>query len=255
MTARPRGFLTRWSRRKRAGKQVRGSDAAPAVPEQRVRTQETDRASAATSPLQKDVVARETGPVPHSPPAEPESGTAELPDLPPIESLDKDSDFSLFMKQGVPEKLRRLALRKLWRLTPGVPDGLDDYDEDYSIVGAVAETVSSVSKAGQRMTDEAQEPQAERREKRPGDTPEQGGPDDAFAKKPTQVVKTAPEEPPAGTLEQGRVAPEPQYPDQRGHPRAPPPARSAAQRRLNDSTGCEVRSVVFPCQIKHFVFV
>ncbi len=161
MTDRPQGFLNRWSRRKRAGKQVRSSDAAPAVPEERVRTQETGRASAAAPPLQRDVVARETGPGPHSPPADPEGRTTELPDLPPIESLDKDSDFSVFMTQGVPEELRRLALRKLWRLTPGVPDGLDDYDEDYSIVGVVAETVSSVSKAGQRMTDEAPEPQAE----------------------------------------------------------------------------------------------
>ena len=68
-------------------------------------------------------------------PAPAEEETAPL-DLPDIETLDKDSDFTVFMKEGVPEELKKLALRKLWRSDPvfAVIDGLDDYDEDYRII-------------------------------------------------------------------------------------------------------------------------
>jgi hypothetical protein len=42
------------------------------------------------------------------------------------------------MKQAVPEELRRLALRKLWRSDPVLAnvDGLNDYDLDYTKLGA-----------------------------------------------------------------------------------------------------------------------
>ncbi|MEE9194622.1 MAG: DUF3306 domain-containing protein, partial [Alphaproteobacteria bacterium] len=51
-------------------------------------------------------------------------------------TLDKDSDYSVFMKEGVPEQLKKLALRKLWRSDPvfAVLDGLNDYDEDFRII-------------------------------------------------------------------------------------------------------------------------
>ena len=53
-------------------------------------------------------------------------------DLPSIDSLTKDSDFTAFLREGVPDHLRKLALRKLWRVDPvfSIIDGLDDYDED-----------------------------------------------------------------------------------------------------------------------------
>ena len=72
----------------------------------------------------------------------PEAGDAK--DLPDIESLDKDSDFSVFLKDGVPEELKRRALRKLWRTNPifAVRDGLDDYDEDYRTAMVVAESLA-----------------------------------------------------------------------------------------------------------------
>ena len=75
-------------------------------------------------------------------------------DLPSIESLDEDSDFSVFMQQGVPDDLRQLALRKLWRICPDEIDGLDDYDEDYSIVKMVLEKASDVDKVAKDMPGE-----------------------------------------------------------------------------------------------------
>ena len=55
-------------------------------------------------------------------------------ELPSIESLTKDSDFSVFMKAGVPDALRNRALRKLWETDPSLyaHDGLTDYGADYA---------------------------------------------------------------------------------------------------------------------------
>ena len=69
-------------------------------------------------------------------------------DLPPIDGLDKDSDYTPFLGDGVPEKLARAAMRKLWRSDPifAFRDGLDDYDDDYTIIETIAKAVTS--KAG-----------------------------------------------------------------------------------------------------------
>jgi hypothetical protein len=42
--------------------------------------------------------------------------------LPPLESLGPDSDFTVFLKKGVPEALRIAALRKAWALDPFIRD-------------------------------------------------------------------------------------------------------------------------------------
>ena len=53
--------------------------------------------------------------------------------MPPIDSLDGDSDFSVFMSPGVSEELRTEALQKLFHQPEfNVTDGLNDYDEDYT---------------------------------------------------------------------------------------------------------------------------
>ena len=72
------------------------------------------------------------------------------PDLPSIESLDGDSDYSVFMGKNVPEELARLALRKLWGSDPVFAnlDGLNDYDEDYSSLGIVKTVVETAYKVG-----------------------------------------------------------------------------------------------------------
>jgi hypothetical protein len=54
-------------------------------------------------------------------------------DMPDIASLNEDSDFSQFMSINVSEKLRKLALRKLFQgESYNVRDGLDEYDGDYT---------------------------------------------------------------------------------------------------------------------------
>lgn len=54
-------------------------------------------------------------------------------DMPDIETLNEDSDFSGFMSTGVSETLRKMALKKLFHgKSYNVRDGLDEYDGDYT---------------------------------------------------------------------------------------------------------------------------
>ena len=115
------GFLTRWSRRKDASRK------GETLPEP---TDDADgEALEAADTLQDAPPAADpaTGDEEASPPAETE------PDLPPLESLGADSDYSAFMAEGVPQDLRQKALKKLFHSPKfNVRDGLDDYDWDFS---------------------------------------------------------------------------------------------------------------------------
>ncbi len=67
--------------------------------------------------------------------SEPEQTRVELTDedMPPLETLDENSDFSGFLSPKVSETLRRAALRKLFHFQQfNITDGLNDYDDDYT---------------------------------------------------------------------------------------------------------------------------
>lgn len=59
-----------------------------------------------------------------------------LKNLPPLDSLDQDSDFTPFLADNVPEFIRNRALKILWRSNPlfGFQDGLDDYALNYRVI-------------------------------------------------------------------------------------------------------------------------
>ena len=118
-------FLSRWSRRKQAdGK---------------------DNAQPATVPAATAVDRQARKAVPEVD----EDPRQELTDadMPPLESLDSDSDFSLFMSPGVSEQLRAQALRKLFHLPAfNVTDGLNDYDEDYTQFAGLGNVVTQEMK-------------------------------------------------------------------------------------------------------------
>ncbi len=85
-------------------------------------------------------------------------------DLPSIDSLDADSDYTPFLGEDVPEDLAREALRKLWRSDPVFAnlDGLNDYDGDYSKLGIAETVVKTAYKIGRGFaTDEEHEPENE----------------------------------------------------------------------------------------------
>lgn len=162
------GFLDRWSRRKRG-------EAAPGDPE--IETPET--AEASSEPL-RPFGGRSGPPSARARAASRKTDDAGEPDdagdpeviakLPAIDSLDESSDFTAFFQAGVPEALKRRALRRLWRLNPvfAVLDGLNDYDEDYSAGGIIAENIKTIYKVGKGYLDDDEDKPGDK----PGDKPE-----------------------------------------------------------------------------------
>jgi Protein of unknown function (DUF3306) len=113
-------LLLRWSRRKheaRQGKPVAATPTAPAEP------------APGTVPPSQEAVAASSEPVAAAQDQVP-AETVKPEDLPDVETLTYDSDFSPFMREGVPEFLKKQALRKLWLSNPVFAnlDGLNDYD-------------------------------------------------------------------------------------------------------------------------------
>lgn len=109
-TADDRPFLSRWSERKRHAEPDRERD----LPD----TDAGQPEGADAETVDEELAANQAA--------------AEAID---IDSLDADSDYSPFFKDGVPTALKSAALRQLWRSSPVFAniDGLNDYDEDFTI--------------------------------------------------------------------------------------------------------------------------
>jgi hypothetical protein len=105
--------LSRWSRRKIEAK----SESAASI------------AAPASTPVR----------VPAAPAsAAPSSSLAPAPDLPSVDSLTFDSDFTAFLRPEVDETLKRAALKRLLRDPRfNVMDGLDVYIDDYTKVDPI----------------------------------------------------------------------------------------------------------------------
>jgi hypothetical protein len=137
------GFVRRWSRRKSAARgQGRAVEGEPAqVPE-------PEGADAAPAPA-----ARGSAPPAEAPgPRDPEPAL-DLDSLPDIESLTYESDYTGFMRKGVPAELRKRALERLWRSDPVLAnlDGLLEYGEDYTKIGTVKSVVRTAYQVGRGM--------------------------------------------------------------------------------------------------------
>lgn len=78
-------------------------------------------------------------------------------ELPDPETLKAGDDFSAFMRQGVPDILRRKALRVLWKSNPALAnlDGLIDYGEDFTDAAVVPETIATVYQVGKGIVRDA----------------------------------------------------------------------------------------------------
>ena len=119
MNSEQENFLSRWSRRK----QIAKDDALLAESEEPLKEVSLEADLDADQALDVPAVDQELEPEP----------VLTDEDMPPIESLNEESDFSMFMSRGVSDELRNLALKKLFKATVfNVRDGLDEYDEDYT---------------------------------------------------------------------------------------------------------------------------
>lgn len=77
---------------------------------------------------------------------------AEL-DLPDPDTLKLGDDIRGFMGKAVPDRLRRRALRQLWKLNPVLAnvDGLVDYGEDFTDSALVVENLQTAYQVGKGM--------------------------------------------------------------------------------------------------------
>ena len=125
------GPLRRWARRKReVAREKKAED------EAQRRGESPDSSDAAHGGGASTVDAPE--------PAVAEEEVLTDADMPPLDSLDEDSDYSGFLSSGVSEELRRRALRKLFSSAVfNIPDGLDDYDDDFTTFAALGDIVTA----------------------------------------------------------------------------------------------------------------
>ncbi|MGA1855113.1 DUF3306 domain-containing protein [Azospirillum sp. 11R-A] len=107
------GFLGRWSRLKR---------------DQRVEEPVLEPAEELPEALLPEPVPPESSPG--------ETGE-EVADLPSLDSLGSDSDYTGFLRREVPADLRREALRRAWASDPVIAGfrGFAEYDWDYNAPG------------------------------------------------------------------------------------------------------------------------
>lgn len=72
-------------------------------------------------------------------------------ELPSIETLKADSDFTPFFESNVPDYLKRHAFKALWASSPffNFRDGLDDYDENFRFIDKLITAANSDYKAGE----------------------------------------------------------------------------------------------------------
>ncbi len=118
--ARDEGFLSRWSRRKREA----------IAPEQ-------------LANVDARAVESEIAKTPAGDTVEPANAKTDA-DMPPIETLDENSDYSPFLSPKVSQKLRSVALRKLFHMAAfNIRDGLDDYDEDFTFFEPLGDTITA----------------------------------------------------------------------------------------------------------------
>ena len=118
------GVISRWSKRKR-GIAVEGDPETEVSPEEQ---REVDEAREAEL-LENRQAAEEID----------------------LDTIDEESDLSIFMKAGVPQTLKKQALAALWRSNPVFAniDGLNDYDEDFGSSDLIMKTFKSAWQAGQ----------------------------------------------------------------------------------------------------------
>ncbi len=175
-------FLSRWSRRKR-------------------KVAEEEAVETALQPVPEPEAEIE---------AEPEDEEVLLArlNLPAPESLKPGDDFSAFMADGVPQFLRKRALRVLWRSNPVLAnlDGLNDYDEDFTSPELTQKVLATAYQVGRGFVSQVTQPEVTE-----SDVPESAEEEAPAAK--SQPVRKSPEnQGPADTVvheDDAELAPRP----------------------------------------------
>jgi Protein of unknown function (DUF3306) len=135
MSADEKGFLARWSERKReAARNENKSESEP-------------------KPAPPDAPVSE--PPPAETPASETEPSFDLASLPKLEDLTADTDLTVFFKKGVPESIRNAALRKSWALDPAIRNYVNpalDYAYDWNTPGRASSRRARTSRGWSRRS-------------------------------------------------------------------------------------------------------
>jgi hypothetical protein len=170
-------------------------------------------------------------------------------ELPNPDEMQQGDDFAAFMKQAVPERLRRRALRRLWTSNPVLAnvDMLVDYGEDFTDSAMVVENLQTAYQVGKGMKAHVEELARQARaledaaEEAPADLPEDGPdqtPEDATEDAPV-LLAAAPDEANDMALAQNQNAPIPpvgQPPNETLQDEAPEPQPMRRRMRFQFET-------------------
>lgn len=180
-------FLARWSRRKAAARRGRPEPEPQDEPKREVGGQGAAEPSFERAAPASERLKEHTTPAPNEP-------AFDIASLPDPDTLDASSDFSQFMRPGVPLDLQRRALRRLWKINPiiSTPDGLDDYYivNDFSDASTVVADLKTIYRVGQGMIAAIAE---EEREAAPAAPSEAAGKESAAAQASAEPVTSSAE--------------------------------------------------------------
>ena len=142
----PENFLQRWSQRKLA----KGDEASEREPP----TQDDNKNEKAAAPPQ-DVAAA----------APAEDKPFDLSSLPSIESIDANTDVTVFLRPGVPPELSRAALRRAWSADPAIRDFVGlvengwDFNDPNAMPGFGPITPGEVARLAAQMLGQLPDPE------------------------------------------------------------------------------------------------
>ncbi|MBT3052736.1 MAG: DUF3306 domain-containing protein [Candidatus Thiodiazotropha sp. (ex Codakia orbicularis)] len=115
-------------------------------------------------------------------------------DMPTLESLDENSDYSGFLSPRVSDQLRQVALRKLFHSAAfNVCDGLDDYAEDFTSFEKLGDVMTADLR--HRLEQEAHKQQVEADESAERDALESDVSDDEASDEPAAAQTGQNEDP------------------------------------------------------------
>jgi hypothetical protein len=128
------GFLKRWSRRKRVPSPVAETVPVELPPSNLPPQAGEGLASSSPSPAERGKAGMGAAQPAQGASPKQEEDAIDPATLPPLESLGPESDYTVFLRKGVPEAIRTAALRKAWMSDPFIRDfrGPAEYALDYT---------------------------------------------------------------------------------------------------------------------------
>ena len=125
-------FLSRWSKKKSKQTQIENYSSKQTDPESSTETENQSSLDEENNKLNDEELLKKYN-------------------LPNPEKIKTEKSLDVFFKKGVPDRLRQIALRRVWRLNPIIrfaDSEINDYHEDFTDAATVIEGMQTAYKVG-----------------------------------------------------------------------------------------------------------